>query len=574
LIVRGKENSLKRVSIAILAVIFLATVFGCTKREDVVLAEVNGKKITVKDFEDASKVMENKYLPKTNDLAGKKELLNHIIDKEVMALKAKAAGYEKEKWFVDFWEKFKNPFLVAAMENEYIIKKIKVTDQEVKDYFDKMHYEYTLSQIIVPNEEDAIAVRQKIMNGADFAEMAKQYSMGPSARDGGFIGTQTVGKMYWWIEEALFNMKEGDVSQPLRTNSGYALIKVHRIMKIQPELDMSYARKRVKAIKEKKGIEKLKAKIEKDIGLKFLPDAIDIAYNSLPPDVPFKDIVTYKVTRQNAPKVNVPPKYKDMILCQYNDGVYTLRDFEKIYESLPLPERPRREYGKANIVEEMHKVIFDKVLPVYAEKQLHILDIPEIKQKLESRREQFLVYKLYQDQVKDRVSVTEREIEDYYNKHLDDFIKPERRDMSIVLVKNLQKAKEVVMKAKNGMDFARLVAEYSEDPKAKENNGRTGLVMKGHYPDIDDAAFKLPEGGISDPIQTPRGWVVVKVEKIERGQVPTLEEAAQSISKAIKSEKAERILQEKLKRWRKNYDIVIYEKNLKKAKLMRTRSQS
>lgn len=574
MIVRGKENSLKRVSIAILAVIFLATVFGCTKREDVVLAEVNGKKITVKDFEDASKVMENKYLPKTNDLAGKKELLNHIIDKEVMALKAKAAGYEKEKWFVDFWEKFKNPFLVAAMENEYIIKKIKVTDQEVKDYFDKMHYEYTLSQIIVPNEEDAIAVRQKIMNGADFAEMAKQYSMGPSARDGGFIGTQTVGKMYWWIEEALFNMKEGDVSQPLRTNSGYALIKVHRIMKIQPELDMSYARKRVKAIKEKKGIEKLKAKIEKDIGLKFLPDAIDIAYNSLPPDVPFKDIVTYKVTRQNAPKVNVPPKYKDMILCQYNDGVYTLRDFEKIYESLPLPERPRREYGKANIVEEMHKVIFDKVLPVYAEKQLHILDIPEIKQKLESRREQFLVYKLYQDQVKDRVSVTEREIEDYYNKHLDDFIKPERRDMSIVLVKNLQKAKEVVMKAKNGMDFARLVAEYSEDPKAKENNGRTGLVMKGHYPDIDDAAFKLPEGGISDPIQTPRGWVVVKVEKIERGQVPTLEEAAQSISKAIKSEKAERILQEKLKRWRKNYDIVIYEKNLKKAKLMRTRSQS
>ena len=574
MIVRGKENSLKRVSIAILAVIFLATVFGCTKREDVVLAEVNGKKITVKDFEDASKVMENKYLPKTNDLAGKKELLNHIIDKEVMALKAKAAGYEKEKWFVDFWEKFKNPFLVAAMENEYIIKKIKVTDQEVKDYFDKMHYEYTLSQIIVPNEEDALAVRQKIMNGADFAEMAKQYSMGPSARDGGFIGNQTVGKMHWWIEEALFNMKEGDVSQPLRTNSGYALIKVHRIMKIQPELDMSYARKRVKAIKEKKGIEKLKAKIEKDIGLKFLPDAIDIAYNSLPPDVPFKDIVTYKVTRQNAPKVNVPPKYKDMILCQYNDGVYTLRDFEKIYESLPLPERPRREYGKANIVEEMHKVIFDKVLPVYAEKQLHILDIPEIKQKLESRREQFLVYKLYQDQVKDRVSVTEREIEDYYNKHLDDFIKPERRDMSIVLVKNLQKAKEVVMKAKNGMDFARLVAEYSEDPKAKENNGRTGLVMKGHYPDIDDAAFKLPEGGISDPIQTPRGWVVVKVEKIERGQVPTLEEAAQSISKAIKSEKAERILQEKLKRWRKNYDIVIYEKNLKKAKLMRTRSQS
>ena len=106
----------------------------------------------------------------------------------------------------------------------------------------------------------------------------------------------------------------------------------------------------------------------------------------------------------------------------------------------------------------------------------------------------------------------------------------------------------------------------------RENKGRTGLTYMGYYPDYDAVAFMLPQvGAVSDPFETPRGWAVVKLEDIKQPATPTLIEATQTIKTALKDIKAEQIFQEKLEKWREGYAIEIFEGNLKKAKLKRTR---
>ena len=548
----------------------LAFPLACSKREDLVVAEIGDKKITIAEVEAVSETLDNKYLPATDDLEGKKQILNHMLNKEIMALKAKSSGYEKEEWFIDFWEQFKNPFVVAAMMDEKIRKPVLVTEEEVDQYYERMHSEYTLSQILVTSEEEAWRLRERVLAGEDFAELAKVYSLGPAAADGGFIGANVVGRIYYWVEEALFNMKDGDVSEPLKTSSGWAILKVHRIRKIIPELEKSYARKRVQAIKEKKGIEDYKAKIEKEIELRFMPDAVEIAYNALPDDVPFEDIISYKITRENAPKLNIPEQYLDMIIAQYVDGVYTLKDFQEIYETLALPERPRRQYGKESVVMAVHKKIFDQVLPVYAEQREKILDVQSVRQALERKKEQFLVHKLYQDQIRDQVTVTERQVKEYYEENKEKLLTLEKRDFSIVLLKDSETAHEVMVRAKSGQDFASLVKEYSEDALAKENLGRSGLVEKGKFPEFDDVAFALQnEGDVSDPFETDRGWAVVKVETIEQGKVPSIDEAYTNLKQQLMEEKAELLLQELLNKWREDYDIRIIEPNLDKVELKR-----
>ncbi|MCK4237174.1 MAG: peptidyl-prolyl cis-trans isomerase, partial [Candidatus Krumholzibacteria bacterium] len=480
--------------------------------------------------------------------------------------------YEKEEWFATFWQQFRNPFLVAAMMDQHIRKKVKVSDEEVDDYYEKMHYEYTLSQIVVAEEEEALEIRDEIMAGEDFAAVARKYSLGMAAEEGGFVGSNTIGKIHWWVEEALFGMKEGEVSEPLRTSSGYALLKLHRIRKIVPEADKEFARRRIRAIKEKKGIEDYKAKVEKEIGLTFFPDAINIAYKSLPDDIPFEDIVSYKVTRKNAPKLNIPEKYRDLIICQYVDGTYTLNDFEEIYESMGLPERPRRQYGKENIVQIMHKRVFDAVLPAYAEQDIKILEIPEVRDALEKRKEQFLVYQLYKDQIRDNVIVTEVEIKHYYDEHKKELLTAEQRDFSILVTKEREKAQEAALRARKGEDFGLLVKQLSEDPSAKENLGKTGLITEGHYGEYDAVAFSLPrEGDISDPMKISRGWAVIKINSIAKGTMPTLFEASQKIKQQLIEEKSENELQTRLEKWSKDYTVNIYEDNLKKAELTRTR---
>jgi peptidyl-prolyl cis-trans isomerase C len=565
-----KEPALKKTILCILAA-GLALSLGCGKKENLVIAKVADRKITVGDFDKAAATMDEKFLPRTNDLAGKRELLDIMINKEVMTLKALSAGYEKEKWFVDFWEKFRGQYLVASMENEYVVKKVKVTDQEAKDYFDKMHNEYQLSQILVANEDEARAIYDQLKGGADFAELAKKHSLSREAAEGGFLGTSTIGNMFYWIEDALANSKEGDITQPLQTPSGWTILKVHRIQKITPEKDLQYARKRVEADKQKKMIAEMKQKIEKDIGLVIYPEAVNVVYSNLPPDISMEDIVTYKVTRDNAPKLEIPEQYQGMILAQYADGSYTLKDYMKIFDELGLPDRPNRKVGKEAIVESIHRRIWDAMLPTYVEKQLKVQDIPEVAKGLQAKKEMMLTWKFYEDQVKNEVNVSDLDVQDYYNANQKEISSAEKREFAIILVSEKAKADQAVALARKGEDFAKLVRKFSEDPEAVRSGGSTGLVQKGMFPDYDEVAYSLPLGQVSDPFQVPRGWAVVKVTQIEAPQPMPYASAAQAIKSKLEADRAEKLLKEKLAKWRQDYTIKINTRNLKKTELTRTR---
>jgi foldase protein PrsA len=458
------------------------------------------------------------------------------------------------------------------MMDQLVRKKVVVTEEEIDYYYDKMQNEYTLSQIVVMSEDLAWELRDRAMAGEDFAELAKEYSIDKSAENGGFVGSDTVGRILWWVEESLFELEEGDVSTPLSTATGFAILKVHRIRRIVPDETREYAEKRLRAIKEKKGVTELRAQIERDIELTWYPDAVEFAYSALPDDIDFEDIISYKVNRENAPRLNLPEKYHDMILCTYTDGQATLGDFARLYEEVGLPERPRRDKGKESVIQMVHRDIFDEVLAAYAEQEAKILEIPEVRESYESRKEQLLVQKLYQEQVLDEVIVSKPEIEEYYNEHRDEIVVPEQRDFSIVLVADQKTANEVALKAKSGADFGQLVLKHSKDPTLREKKGRTGLTFAGYYPDYDGVAFMLPHvGAVSDPFQTTRGWAVIKLEEIKQPETPTLIEANQTIKTALQDIKATELFEEKIAEWRESYNVFIDEGNLKKAELKRTR---
>ena len=548
---------------------------GCsrTEREDLVVAKVDARTITIREFEMTEELLENKYLPETKDLEGKKEILKHMINREIMTLKAYEFGYEKDEEFKAFWDKFKGPFLVAALWNEEITKKVVITQEEIDYYWEQMHYEYTLSQILLITEDEALEIREKIVEGGeDFADMAKRYSMGPEAKNGGNVGSESIGRIHWWIEEVLFDMEEGEVSPPVRTDNGWGLLKVQKKRKVLPNQEPEYAEKRLHAIKERKGRNALKSKIEQEIHLEIYGDAVEIAYNNLPEDYPFDDVINGKITRANAPKVEIPDKYRDLIICQYDDGIYTLADFEEKYEETALPERPRRAYGKENIVLLFKKMIGNKILPVYAEKIAKVLEVPEVRDSYDTRLEKFLVYRLYQDQIKDEVVVTDREIREYYNANKDLLRHKDKRNYQIILVEDEKTARMVEKMAKTGQDFTILAKKYSKDPSVAKNSGITGLDISGKYLEYDAAAFALPEvGAISGVFKVSRGWALVKLLETEPGGMPTYQESIFDIRRVLTENKSAAHLDDKIVEWRKEYIIEVNEDNLKKAQMNKDR---
>lgn len=82
------------------------------------------------------------------------------------------------------------------------------------------------SHILVSSAEEANRLLGEMGNGKTFEELAKRYSSCPSGANGGDLGFFGKSQMVKEFEDAAFALKPGQVSQPVRTQFGWHLIKL------------------------------------------------------------------------------------------------------------------------------------------------------------------------------------------------------------------------------------------------------------------------------------------------------------------------------------------------------------
>lgn len=81
------------------------------------------------------------------------------------------------------------------------------------------------SHILVEKQSQALKVQEELKAGADFRELARKYSTCPSGKKGGDLGQFGRGQMVKEFEAAAFALKQGQVSEPVKTQFGYHIIK-------------------------------------------------------------------------------------------------------------------------------------------------------------------------------------------------------------------------------------------------------------------------------------------------------------------------------------------------------------
>ena len=86
--------------------------------------------------------------------------------------------------------------------------------------------EVRASHILVSSKQEAVNLLNQIRGGKSFEKLAQKHSQCPSGRNGGDLGFFSRGKMVPEFEKAAFNLEHGQVSEPVRTQFGYHLIKV------------------------------------------------------------------------------------------------------------------------------------------------------------------------------------------------------------------------------------------------------------------------------------------------------------------------------------------------------------
>ncbi|ACJ34644.1 Parvulin-like peptidyl-prolyl isomerase (molecular chaperone) [Anoxybacillus flavithermus WK1] len=226
-----------------------------------------------------------------------KDVLRDLVHEKVLSKKFKVTDEELNKEIENLKEMYGIQYDLAVQQNgeeairdmvkldllrqKAAMEDIKVTDEELKKYYNEYKPKVKASHILVDDEKTAKDIKAKLEKGEDFAKLAKEYSKDTgSAQNGGDLGWFGPGKMVEEFEKAAYALNVGEISDPVKTQFGYHIIKVTDKEKkksfdeMKEEIEFEVKKSKLDTSKVQSKLDELMKEANVDIKDKSLKDAL------------------------------------------------------------------------------------------------------------------------------------------------------------------------------------------------------------------------------------------------------------------------------------------------------------
>ncbi|KGZ59488.1 peptidylprolyl isomerase PrsA [Bacillus anthracis] len=202
----------------------------------------------------AGDITKDEFYEQMKTQAGK-QVLNNMVMEKVLIKNYKVEDKEVDKKYDEIKKQYGDQFdtllkqqgikeetlktgVRAQLAQEKAIEKT-ITDKELKDNYKP---EIKASHILVKDEATAKKVKEELGQGKSFEELAKQYSEDTGSKEkGGDLGFFGAGKMVKEFEDAAYKLKKDEVSEPVKSQFGYHIIKVTDIKEPEKSFEQSKA---------------------------------------------------------------------------------------------------------------------------------------------------------------------------------------------------------------------------------------------------------------------------------------------------------------------------------------------
>ncbi|HTR36197.1 MAG TPA: peptidylprolyl isomerase [Bryobacteraceae bacterium] len=252
---------------------------GASLAPDAVVLTVGDQKITRAQFESLLAALAQNGRP-ANTAAAKRQVAEQFGEMEALAQEARKRKMDQEPGVKEMMMVQADNYLARSLA-EKLSAEVKLSDTDVQSYYNTHKDEFEEAQAshilirykgspvpLKPNQKDltdqealdkAQDIRKKLAGGADFATLAKAESDDTgSAAKGGALGKFSHGQMVGPFDQAAFSLPVGQISEPVKTQFGYHIIKVESrtsktLEEAKPEIE-----KRMKPKMAQEAAEKIK----------------------------------------------------------------------------------------------------------------------------------------------------------------------------------------------------------------------------------------------------------------------------------------------------------------------------
>lgn len=509
----------------------LVFLVGCAslQQQENVLAVVNGEPVTERDLKYSLEIAHRR-----EDLSSAKELnlsqfVQKLVDDKLVIQEARRMGAEDYPEIQQAVQAYILRESVVRLHDEEIVRKVTVTEEEIKNYYKKNYGRLSLGIIEAGSEENAREIIEQLKNGADFKELAQNYSKHPSQKDGGEVILRR-NSLTPPIEKAVSNLKPGEFSDVLKINDRYYIVKFIGSEEA-PDSQLASVRGSIE-----RAIRKQKEKERSDEYLKYLREQAKI-----------------HIDNELLQAINISEKSEkeklsqdERILVQINGATLTAGNFASLASTFS---------GRSK-----EKILNDWIDQKVVDKEAlsrHYERTPELENMVTRYKNQLLKNAFIKRVVIPQITLSDEALKKYYVSHQESFMKPTQFKIQQITVETMDDAQDILNSLQSGADFSWLAKNRSVDSAAQEG-GSVGWIARAEMPEpVKKIIETLKPGDVSPILQINSHYRIIQLLDRKEGEVEDFDKVKAAVYRAAFEEQANTLLNNYIAQLKKDAAITV-----------------
>ena len=516
--------------LALIFSLILIILVGCSQNKSPVVAKVGGKiEITLEDFNKNFSKRRSDEQVRNATLEEKEEHLDRMISQYLEILKAYDLKMDEDSTVLAETKRTRDKYLTDALFKKEIIDKI-IPEKDIRDYYEKSKKKVVVRNILFKCPQDSsdevakeVELRAKdalsrIKKGEPFPRVAREVSEDDkTTANGGLLGTLSWKSNGSLFLETAFKLKENDVSDVFRTDKGFNIIKVDKIIP-QEERPFDEASGYIRDMMKREKAQEINEKAQEYLNqlmkkhqLIYNEDALNQFAKLMEPVASeTADIVLAHVE-------TLPDSIMDVVLVQYDTGDFRVKDLKELKKRIPSDAylNLNEVLGIKYTIERWlaNPFLVDEAIRLKVDKQDHI------KALIKSNLENAMVKRMLRREVYEKITVTDEEKKAYYEAHKEErYSRPDRFKIQEILVKDRILAENIKKWIEEGKDMGKLAQEYTIRPGFKNKKGITNYFPKTQWGEVGEVAQTLDKGELAGPIKSKSGYSVIRLLSKKRAR--------------------------------------------------------